>query len=265
MIDVTKPRWAQATADAAGAGGAAVPVIAGAEPAKTANTAASVTQTGGAAVPAATKQDGGAPAKTARSALDGPGDAQGDASKDVKDTTKGADKDAVAGEKPAPVKVTLPEKLPDGVSVDKDFVSGFEKQAESLGLNSDEANSLVGWYLEQEGQRVAKSIQAIEQFSKEQYETLAKDPEFGGKKFPESLSLVQKAIARFGRDTGLVDRLKALGLQNDPAIIKTLAAVGRAISEDHSTIDTLGQGSDADRRMANLFPSHKKLKKEVGA
>jgi hypothetical protein len=252
------PRYVQAPADVAGAGGATT------EQAQGADSGTSVTPPAGAAGAADSKQAGGTEDK--KSMLSGSGADRGDASKDGKESPKGADQDASAAEKPAPVKITLPEKIPDGVTVDKDYVAAFEAQATALGLDSDEASGLVAWYFEQEGQRVTKSNQDLNQWSKEQYDLLTRDPEFGGKNLAESQANVQKALVRFGKPYGLVERLEALHLENDPAIVKMLAAVGRALSEDRSRTDqaTKPAMSVEEEREAKLFPSHVELRKRLG-
>lgn len=229
----TNPRWAQSPDDATGTAVAAPVVVA--QP-KVGDTGANATPPAGAGVPAASKKDGGTPEKP-KSMLSAPGDGQGDTSKTVKETTKDGDKDAGAAETPAPVKVTLPEKLPDGVSVDKDFVAEFEKQASGLKLDSETASKLVGWYIDEQAKANTRIAQGLKEWSAEQYAALEKDPEFGGKNLKESQANVQKALSKFGKSHGLAERLEALGLENDPAIIKTLAAVGKAISEDRSTTD----------------------------
>lgn len=250
-----RPRYAQAPADAAGTGSG---TDTAAKQAQGADSGAGATPPAGAAGAADSKQDGGG--QEQKSMLSGSGAGEGDGSQAGKGTQQQGDKDAGGQKATDPVKVTLPDKLPDGVAVDKDFVSAFEAQAQAVGLDSDEASGLVTWYLEQEGQRIAKVAQDLKQWSDEQYDLLKNDSEFGGKNFDESRAAVQKALQRFGKPYGLVERLEALHLDNDPAIIKTLAAIGRAISEDKATVDqaTGSVVSSEERELRTRYPSHYK-------
>jgi hypothetical protein len=260
MIDPTVPRWAQSPDDAAGAGAG----NAGEGQAKAADTAASVTQPAGQAGAGASKQDGGTSARA--SELDS-GAARGDASKDGKDATKSGGQDAGAAETPAPVKVTLPDRLPAGVSVDKDFVAGFETEAAKVGLDSSKASALVAWYLDREATQAAKVTQDLERWSTENQAALAKDPEYGGTKLDESRAAVQRCLSRFDPKAELKALLSDFHLDNHPVVCKALASIGRALAEDKISVEGGGKGdvmsSDA-RKMANLFPSHEKLRKELG-
>lgn len=254
-------RIAQAPADAAGgSAGAATETT----KAQGADSGSSVTPPAGAAGAADSKQDGGSVER--KSMLGEAGADQGDTSKDGKDTTKEQEKDAGGDKTPTPVKIQLPEKLPDGVAVDAALVARAEKLFGERGLDNEDAKSIFGLYLDIEGERVTAAARAMDQWSREQYESLEKDPEYGGKNLAESKAAVQRALSQFGKKFGLSQRLEALGLDNDPAIIKTLAAVGRAIGEDKSPeLSSGGQVlSERERRDAVMFPSHAALAKRLG-
>jgi hypothetical protein len=249
------PTCVQATADAAGAGGAGQ--------AQGADAGTSVTPPAGAVVAAASEQDGGAEAR--KSLISYSGAAAGDASGGGKATSEAAGTDAEAGASPAPVKIQLPDKMPDGVTLDKDYVSAFEKRAQEIGLDSDEATSIVDLYIEWEGKRVAQSARDMEEWSQEQAALIEKDPEVGGKNLAESKAAVAKALVRFGKPYGVSERLVALHLDNDPALFKMLAAVGRALSEDRAQVDTAAKPvmTTEEEREAKMFPSHAELRKRL--
>jgi hypothetical protein len=257
MITITRPRFAQSPDDATGAGGA------GEGQAKGADTAASATQTAGQAGAGASAKDGGASRGTSEL---GTGAAQGDSPKSGKATSEVAGDDAGGATTPGPVKVQLPDKLPDGVTVDQDFVAGFETEAAKAGLDSAKASSLVSWYLGQQAAQNAKVAQDIERWSAEHSQALAKDPEYGGPKLAESRAALQRCLSRFDPKSELKAVLMEFHLDNHPAVCKALAAVGRALAEDKMATEggpTEG-GSSLDKKMANLFPSHEKLRKEIG-
>ena len=258
MINPTTPRFAQSPDDATmGAGGA------GATEAKTADAAADATQTGEAASAAVTKQNGG---KSTRSSELGTGAVQGDASKDGKATNEAAGRDAGGANTPAPVKVQLPDKLPDGVTVDQDFVSGFETQAAKAGLDSSKASALVAWYLDQQAAQGAKVAQDLDRWSAENQKTLEKDPEYGGVKLAESRANVQRVLSRFDPKSELKTLLTEFHLDNHPVICRALAAIGRSFAEDKISVEEVAaKNVPSDRqKMAALFPSHEKLRKEMG-
>ena len=259
MINPTIPGFAQSPDDAtAGTAGDA-----DVTKAKTADADANATQTAGQAVAGASKQDGGTSAQT--SELD-TGAVQGDASKDGKGTSEAADKDAGGATTPTPVKVQLPDKLPDGVTIDQDFVSGFEAQAANAGLDSGKASALVAWYLEQQAAQNAKVAQDLNRWSAEHQKALEADPEYGGTKLAESRAAVQRCLSRFDPKSELKTLLTEFHLANHPVICRALAAIGRSFAEDKLSVggETV-KGVPSDRqKMAALFPSHEKLRKEMG-
>lgn len=258
-----KLRYLQAPADDPGAGGSTGENTA---QAKVADSGASATPPAGGDGSPDSKKDGGTGER--KSLLSQAGAVQGDAPKDGKESPKEGDGDAGNGEPKTPVKVTLPDKLPDGVTgIDKDFVAGFEAKATELGFNSDQANQMVAWYLDQQGQAAAKTAQDLKQYADEQQAEAKKDPEFGGKNLNESLAAMEKVFQRFGKDLGLKEHFEANYFADDLKLVKFLARIGRAISEDKSTVEQPAGDSPSTaeaRKMAALFPSHEKLRKELG-
>jgi hypothetical protein len=245
----------QAPAEGETGGGSA-----GTEVAKTVNSEASETLPAGVPVGTDGNMDGTTPQSMLR---DGAGGLDGQAA--GKATTNKPENEAAGQGAVDPIKIVLPEKLPDGVTVDQDFIGRFEEWAGKNGYTSDEANALVGWYIEQQGVAAEQSVRALREWSDQQYDQLTKDPDFGGQKLAASKAAVQRAVHRFGKAYGLSERLESLGLQNDPAIIKTLAAIGKALGEDHGRVDNREANplSTQDERNDKLFPSHVELRKRI--
>jgi hypothetical protein len=253
MITPTIPRWAQSPDDATGAGA----VDAG--QAKVADTTANATQAAGQAGAGASKKDGGTNSRSSELVADAD---QGDTPKDGKATNEVAGKDAGGATTPTPVKVQLPDKLPDGVTVDQDFVKGFEVEAAKAGLDSSKASALVAWYLDQQSAQSTKIAQDMERWSAENQAALAKDPEYGGTKLAESRAAVQRCLSRFDPKSELKTLLTDFHLDNHPVIAKALAAIGRALGEDKMSVEGTSEGrvlSKAEERMAKRYPSMAKL------
>lgn len=155
----------------------------------------------------------------------------------------------------------VPEKYewaaPEGFEgeLDQAAIEQFEPMAKELGLSQEQANKLVAMH--------AESIQrantdAHEQWSQQQKtwrEDLQNDPDFGGKAFNENVQSAMKAVDKFG-SPGLKEALEQTGMGNHPELVRTFAAIGKAISEDKIVMGNQSQGERAieDRMYPNMKP-----------
>jgi len=157
------------------------------------------------------------------------------------------------GDGAAPV---VPEKyqftLPDGLTADE-TVTKFESIFRDLKLSNDDAQKLVSAYAEiklEEGKSIDTRLE-------EQHNTwkqaVLNDPEMGGTNFPATEKAAQSAVARFGTPA-LKSYLNSTGLGSHPELVRTFAAIGRAMAED--TIHT-GKPSGSENNLFDLYPSMK--------
>lgn len=157
-----------------------------------------------------------------------------------------APKDGQSGEKDAaPV---APEKydltMPDGFVADPELMGEFETLAKEAKLPNEVAQKFVSL-----APKMAERIQQqqAEQWA-EQVSQWAKDceadKEFGGDKFKESVGHAQKALGEFGTPE-LRAALDQTGYGNHPELLRMLAKIGRAMSDDGMVRGGQGGGKRA--------------------
>lgn len=147
-------------------------------------------------------------------------------------------------------------KAPEGFEgeLDQQAIEAFEPIAKELGLSQEQADKMVAMH--------AESIQRAEQQARDNWaqqmktwqEDLRADPEFGGAKFDENVTSAMKAVERFGTP-GLKEALEQTGMGNHPELVRTFAAIGKAVSEDKVL---LGGQSQGERSAVDiLYPQSK--------
>ena len=118
---------------------------------------------------------------------------------------------------------------PEGVnSLDDDVLTTFADTAKELNLSQDKAQSLID--------AVTPKMQARQQeMLKTQMQTwaneVASDPEIGGEKLDESVTLARKAY-RMGASPALQDLLQKSGLDVHPEMVRMFRYFGSRLSED---------------------------------
>lgn len=148
---------------------------------------------------------------------DNAGDSAADAAADEADTQEGAPESYEAFQ------------TPDGVdSLDDDVLTTFSESAKELNLSQDKAQSLIN--------SVAPKIQAQQKAALETAQQnwaneVASDPEIGGDKLSETMSLARKAY-RSGASPKLQALLKESGLDVHPEMVRMFRYFGGRQSED---------------------------------
>ena len=150
-------------------------------------------------------------------------------------------------------------KFPEGEDVDAAFVTEFKAQCKAAGMTSKQAQAMVDLQFK----RVNNYREAVKNFDAKNLETLKADPEFGGAKYVENMEVAKKGIVEFGSPE-LVHRLKMMGLENDPHIVKHFAKLGKASSEGNTPRVPGGNLDDPGAALQNhldlRYPSMKKNK-----
>lgn len=170
----------------------------------------------------------------------------------------------------APSLIGAPEgdyelSLPEGMALDADALEKFTPTAKALNLSNEGLSKLAAEaYPVVEGQVQKAQVEAVVAQRKDweaqsrtlisggkaaDGSTIAPDPAFGGDKHETVMAVAAKAIDRFGGDKlypnakfdqakgemvdgTFRDFLKATGLANHPAMVRTMYLAGKAISED---------------------------------
>lgn len=143
------------------------------------------------------------------------------------DAKKEADAAAAAKLKEVPEDGKYDFTLPEGMEMDTELAEKAGPALKEAGITRDQANKLAGFLAEDRKAR-------FEQWGKTQEEWVAAakaDKEYGGDKFDASIKGAKRALDKFGTPE-LQEYLTASGGGNHPELIRFMARVGNAISDD---------------------------------
>lgn len=150
----------------------------------------------------------------------------------------------------------VPEKYdfkpPEGMEFDEETINLYAEAAKEAGLSQEKADIILGKIAPHLAQQ---QIKAVEKASAEWEAASRADPEFGGDKLNENLSVAAKAIEQFATPE-LKTLLNESRLGNNPEVIRLFYRVGKAISED-GFVSATGAPQNSDARA--LFPNTKNL------
>lgn len=150
----------------------------------------------------------------------------------------------------------VPEKYdfkpPEGMEYDQETIDIYAEAAKEAGLSQEKADIILGKIAPHLAQQ---QIKAVEKASAEWEAASRADPEFGGDKLNENLSVAAKAIEQFATPE-LKTLLNESRLGNNPEVIRLFYRVGKAISED-GFVSATGSPQTSDARA--LFPNTKNL------
>jgi hypothetical protein len=147
----------------------------------------------------------------------------------------------------------LEVKLPEGVVVDQGLLTAFAQQAKEAGMNGEQASKLAAWYAGQEKARAEEWGKQSDRW----YDSLEKDPDFGGKHTAENMAAYQAAVKQFGGEQ-LVKDLQAYGIDNMPSLVRAFAAAGKALAEQRGAIvetRTAPKLTPEQERLYKRYPS----------
>ena len=144
-------------------------------------------------------------------------------------------------------------KAPEGMEFDEETINLYADAAKEAGLSQEKADIILGKIAPHLAQQ---QIKAVEKASSEWEAASRADPEFGGDKLNENLSVAAKAIEQFATPE-LKTLLNESRLGNNPEVIRLFYRVGKAISED-GFVSATGAPQTNDAR--SLFPNTKNLK-----
>jgi hypothetical protein len=130
--------------------------------------------------------------------------------------------------KAAPAEVEV--KVPEGVKVNGALVDEFKGLAKEAGLDSTNAQKVFDLGLKMQKSFVEDMDRQLEQYKVDSISSLRKE---WGPQFDQNVLAAQKVIDKFG-DAKLLEELN--GMENAPSVMRTLAAIGRAMGEDSIAI-----------------------------
>lgn len=142
------------------------------------------------------------------------------------------------GRPESPDKYQLPDKLPEGVAVDKSKLAAFSKWAHEQGFNDQQHAAMIRYEADRQATEAKNTQQARVAKLEQDVTALRKD---WGDSFDQKIGLAREAAKRFGGEDILSDE----SLGNDPRVIRMLATVGKLIAQD----EVIGTGRGTQFRL----------------
>ncbi|MGE9985380.1 hypothetical protein [Desulfovibrio sp. SGI.169] len=151
-----------------------------------------------------------------------------------------ADKDAgKASAEPEAYELAAPEDFP----LPAENLTSFTAKARELGLSKEQAEGMLHWHKDFHA-AVTGAMRQQENATLQGWEKeIQADQEFGGSHWKDTLSNARRALDVFDPDGSLRAMLRETRYQHNPAIIRAIARVGKAMNEH----DFVGQGGKGGR------------------
>lgn len=146
---------------------------------------------------------------------------------------------------------------PDDFQIPQDNLKSFAEAAKKCGMTKEQADAMLDWHknFHNEATRFMEQNQA--NTIKAWREEMAKDQDFGGANYKSTVAEARRALAEFDEDGSVRKLLRETGQQENPAIIRLVARVGRAMGE-HKFISANGGGKNAGKPLhERMYPEMK--------
>ncbi len=140
-------------------------------------------------------------------------------------------------------------KVPDGLTTDKALVQDFGKLVNDMKLSQEQAQELVDLQVKALQAQEAQFLEVRETWVNE----LKNDPKYGGEHFNATVQDAGAVIARFDDSGEVLNTLVASGFGDNPAIIKMLANIRRAIG-DHEFVSVAEKATNKKSLNERLWP-----------
>ena len=145
---------------------------------------------------------------------------------------------------PEPYELTAPEDFP----VPEENLKSFTTRARELGLTKEQAEGMLKWHQEYDAS-VGKIMEQNERSTLAAWgKEIGQDKDFGGANMKTTIADARRALEAFDTDGSLRALLRDTQYQYNPAIIRAVARVGRAMGE-HGFV---GQNGNAGRASVPL-------------
>lgn len=134
-------------------------------------------------------------------------------------------------EAPAGAPETYELTTREGFAFDEATAAAVTPMFKELGLSNAQAQKLADYHMDAMQKFQAAQVEQFYQMQAAEAEAAKADPDVGGAKLAESLSLAAKAMDTYGGQE-FRDALAAHGMANNVTMLKFLAKVGRELSGD---------------------------------
>jgi hypothetical protein len=183
--------------------------------------------------------------------VDGKATAEGKEAEGAKD-----DKSKDPNAKPA----GAPEKyedftLPDGLTIPDDVKASALTLFKDLNLSQEAAQKLIDFQMGVEQKAAADLKKHWDTTHETWVKGFREDKEIGGENEKQSLAYAKAALASEFATPALKEALEVTGAGNHPEVIRLLARLGKAVSDDKSVLAGKAKGDQSKDPAKKLFPS----------
>jgi hypothetical protein len=150
--------------------------------------------------------------------------------------------------KPEEQRPVVPEEyadftFPEGIEIDKAQLDAAKAQFKEAGYTQEQAQKAIDLYIKSMQEQQELFLQERKNWVNE----IKADKEFGGDKFDATVKGAQLALRKFDADGKMVELLETSGFGDHPGVIKFLARIHAALSED-KVFDDRERGGKTDNR-----------------
>jgi len=121
----------------------------------------------------------------------------------------------------------------------------FEAACKKAGLSKEQAAAVYGWHRDYADAAQKALLQREDATVKAWQDEIAADPEIGGTHWRQTVADARKALDAFDGDGALRKLLRDMKADYNPAVVRVIARVGRAMAEDRIVTGGSGKGHDA--------------------
>lgn len=161
--------------------------------------------------------------------------------------------------KPAPAPAE-PEpyelKAPEGFPIPEANLSSFAAMCKEAKMTKEQAEKALAWHKSFHEEMTASLKQQEAAVLASWNSEMSKDADFGGAHMRQTVSDARRALDVFDTDGKLRSLLRDSQYQYNPAIIRVVARVGRAMGE-HGFVNQSGQGGDTKPLEERMYPNMK--------
>ena len=156
-------------------------------------------------------------------------------------------------QKPVPEDYTL--EAGEGFNVPEENLRSFQDACKKAGLTKAQAEAMLSWHRDFAGDVSKAQAQQESAMLKQWQEQIMNDEEIGKTKqnFKAAVADSRRALAHFDTDGSLRQLLKQTHADYNPAVVRCIARIGRAMREDNF-ITSKGGGSNAKALEDRMWP-----------
>jgi len=189
------------------------------------------------------------PAEGAEQAREGQqAPAEGDAQAEAGKPAEGQQE----AEKPAPEDYTL--EAGEGFNVPEANLRSFQDACKKAGLTKAQAEAMLSWHRGFAGDVQKLQAQQESAMLAGWQKQIMEDPEVGGSNWKAAVADSRRALAHFDTDGSLRALLKQTHADYNPAVVRCIARIGRAMRED-KFVTSKGRGTESVPLEDRLWPN----------